>query len=214
MRATAAIGVTVFLLGFARQGAAASIEAQVRDAAGRPVADAVVYAVPAGGGADAKAGKTVAIEQIDREFTPYVSVIQTGTRVEFPNRDPIQHHVYSFSPAKTFEIKLYSGRSPESILFDKPGVITIGCNIHDWMIAYVLVVSTPWFGKTDSAGVVKLRDLPVGSYAVHAWHPQERSPVEPVTVAPEAQSTVSARFTLDIAARKPKYKPPLDRLKY
>jgi plastocyanin len=82
---------------------------------------------------------------IDREFTPYVSVIQTGTRVEFPNRDPIQHHVYSFSPAKTFEIKLYSGRSPESILFDKPGVITIGCNIHDWMIAYVLVVPTPYF---------------------------------------------------------------------
>src|SRR6187455_2443064 len=120
MRARAAILAGILLSAFARQGAAASIEAQVRDTAGRPVADAVVYAVPAGGGADSKGGRTVAIEQIDREFTPYVSVIQTGTRVEFPNRDPIQHHVYSFSPAKTFEIKLYSGRSPESILFDKP----------------------------------------------------------------------------------------------
>jgi len=195
--------------------AAAGIDVEVRDASGRPAPDVAVYAIPADGGIEARPGKATAqIEQVDREFIPYLTVMQTGTTATFPNRDPILHHVYSFSPAKTFEIKLYTGKSPSSITFDKPGIVTLGCNIHDWMIAYVLVVSTPWFGKTDSAGVVKLRDLPVGSYAVHAWHPQERSPVEPVTVAPEAQSTVSARFTLDIAARKPKYKPPLDRLKY
>jgi plastocyanin len=146
-----------------RQGVAASIEAQVRDGSGRPVADAVVYAVPAGGVVESKAGKTVAIEQLDREFVPYVSVIQVGTRVEFPNRDPIQHHVYSFSPAKTFEIKLYTGRSPEGILFDKPGVITIGCNIHDWMIGYILVVATPYFATVDAAGVARLRDLRPGA---------------------------------------------------
>jgi hypothetical protein len=141
-------------------------------------------------------------------------LLQTGTVASFPNRDPILHHVYSFSPPKTFEIKLYTGKSPSSVTFDKPGIVTLGCNIHDWMIAYVLVVSTPWFGKTDAAGIVKLRDLPGGSYAVHAWHPQQRASAGPVTVAPEGQATATAQFTMDIAPRKTKYKPPLDRLKY
>src|SRR5688500_5349672 len=99
---------------------AASIDAQVRDAAGHPVADAVVYAVPAAGAPELKGSKTVAIEQVDREFVPYVSVVQVGTYVEFPNRDPIQHHVYSFSPAKTFEMKLFTGRSPKAELLDRP----------------------------------------------------------------------------------------------
>ena len=175
----------------------------------------MVYAVPAGGGADSKGGRTVAIEQIDREFTPYVSVIQTGTRVEFPNRDPIQHHVYSFSPAKTFEIKLYSGRSPESILFDKPGVITIGCNIHDWMIAYVLVVPTPYFAPVNSAGNALLRDLRPGAYEVHAWHPRQKAAPAPVALSLEgAASSLGAAFNVEVEPRKPRYKPPLDRLRY
>src|SRR5438876_4329368 len=104
---------------------AASLEARVHDSAGKPVADAVVYAMPAAGGVDARAGKTAAIEQIDREFVPYVSVIQSGTTVIFPNRDPILHHVYSFSPPKPFEIKLYSGMPPRGELFDKPGVVAL-----------------------------------------------------------------------------------------
>jgi len=174
-----------------------------------------VYAIPASGGIEARPGRAaIQIEQVDREFIPYLTVLQTGTTASFPNRDPILHHIYSFSPAKTFEIKLYTGKSPSSVTFDKPGIVTLGCNIHDWMIAYVLVVSTPWFGKTDASGTVKLRDLPPGSYALHAWHPQQREAAEPVTVAAEGPATATARFRMDIAPRKPKYKPPLDRLKY
>lgn len=195
--------------------AAAAIDVEVRDAAGHPEPDVAVYAMPATGAIEARPGKATAqIEQVDREFVPYLTLLQTGTTASFPNRDPILHHVYSFSPAKTFEIKLYTGKSPSSVTFDKPGIVTLGCNIHDWMIAYVLVVSTPWFGKTDAAGIVKLRDLPAGSYAVHAWHPQQRAPADPVTVAPEGQAGATVRFTMDIAPRKPKYKPPFDRLKY
>ena len=115
--------------------------------------------MPAAGAPDAR-GKLAAIAQVDREFVPYMTVLQTGTTVTFPNRDPIQHHVYSFSPAKSFEIKLYSGKSPSEILFDKPGVVTLGCNIHDWMIGYMLVVSTPYFAKTDAGGIARLRDVP------------------------------------------------------
>lgn len=184
----------------------------MRDGSGQPIADAVVYALPAAGPTEVRAKKVVAIEQADREFVPYVSVIQTGTTVTFPNRDPILHHVYSFSPAKTFEIKLYTGRSPSEIRFDKAGVITLGCNIHDWMIAYILVVSTPHFAKTDAAGNATLRDLPAGSYEVRAWHPQQAAAAASQTLA--LDTGARADFALEVVPRKPKYKPPLDHLKY
>jgi plastocyanin len=205
-----------FLLAASAASRAAAIDVRIRDAAGNPVADTAVYAMSAAGAVEARPGKAnVQIEQVDREFVPYLTVIQTGTTASFPNHDPILHHVYSFSPAKTFEIKLYTGRSPSSVTFDKPGVVTLGCNIHDWMIAYVLVVSTPYFGKTDASGAVKLRDLPPGSYAVHAWHPHQRSAVEPTTVALDSPASASSiAFTVDVVPRRAKYKPPLDRLKY
>lgn len=193
---------------------AATLEIQVRDAAGAPVADAAVYAVPASGPADARSARTVAIEQIEREFIPFVTVLQTGTPVAFPNRDPILHHVYSFSPAKSFEIKLYSGNSPE-VVFDKPGVVTLGCNIHDWMIAYIVVVPTPHYGRTDAAGAVRLRDLPAGGYEVRTYHPNQRTAAQPQAAAldsPAANARLT--FAIDTTPRKARYKPPLDRAKY
>lgn len=193
---------------------AASVEAQVRDASGRPVSDAVFYAMPASGTSEARPGKLVTIEQVDREFVPYVNVVQTGTAVSFPNRDPILHHVYSFSPAKQFEIKLYTGKSPVEVLFDKPGVVTLGCNIHDWMIAYVLVVSTPYFARTDASGNARIRDLPAGGYEFRVWHPRERAAAESRSLVLESSATPSIGFALDLLPRKAKYKPPLDRLKY
>ena len=193
---------------------AASLEVRVNDASGRPLADAAVYAI-SGAVREARPGKTpVAVEQVEREFVPYVTVVQAGTLVTFPNRDPIMHHVYSFSPAKSFEIKLYTGKSPVEVLFDKPGVVTLGCNIHDWMIGYVLVVPTPHFTKTDAKGMAHLRDLPPGAYDVHAWHPQQRDAAAPQRFTFDAASSPSATFTIDAPPRKTKYKPPMDRLRY
>jgi len=183
----------------------------VTDPAGAAIVDAVVYAVPASGGSEARGRKTVAVEQVDREFVPYVSVVQAGTSVTFPNRDPIMHHVYSFSTAKTFEIKLYSGNS-RSELLDKPGVVTLGCNIHDWMIGYILVVPTAYFGKSDAAGVVHIRDVPAGSYDVRVWHPQQKAAA--ANQAAQVESNTRVNFTVEVSPRKPKYKPPLDRMKY
>ena len=193
---------------------AATLDVTVRDAAGHPVADAAVYATPASGATEVKGARSVEIEQADREFVPYVSVIQTGTSVAFPNRDPILHHVYSFSPAKTFEIKLYTGKAPTEYVFDKPGVVTLGCNIHDWMIAYIVVVSTPHFTRTDAAGAARLRDLPAGAFELRAWHPQQKAAAAPQAVALEAASSARAAVTLDVAPRKAKYKPPLERGRY
>jgi plastocyanin len=195
----------------------ATIATEVRTSAGEPVADAVVYAMPVASGTPAgaapKAALRAAIEQVDREFIPYVSVVQTGTTITFPNRDPIRHHVYSFSRAKTFEIKLYSGEAPAAILFDQPGVVTLGCNIHDWMIAYVLVVDTPYFGKTNADGAAQLRNLPPGKYEIVTWHPTQKqaAPAQTVTLA---SGDARQRFTLDFAARKQRYKPPLDKTHY
>jgi plastocyanin len=192
---------------------AATLEVRVRDASGGPVADAAVYAVPASGPVDAKNARAVSIEQVEREFLPYVTVVQTNTPVSFPNRDPIQHHVYSFSLAKNFEIKLYTGNSPE-ILLDRAGVITLGCNIHDWMIAYVVVVPTPHFARTDESGVGRLRDLPGGSYEVRAVHPNQRAAAPAQQASLEATAAAVTTFVVDTTPRKPRYKPPLDRGRY
>ena len=198
---------------FACLADAATLEVRVRDPSGAPVADAAVYAVPASGPLEAKNARAVAIEQVDRDFVPYVTVVQTNTPISFPNRDPIQHHVYSFSPAKSFEIKLYTGNSPE-ILLDRAGVVTLGCNIHDWMIAYVVVVSTPYFARTDAEGVGRLRDLPGGSYELRAFHPNQRAAAPAQSTALEGHSAAAASFVVDTPPRKVRYKPPLDRGRY
>jgi hypothetical protein len=114
--------------------------------------------------------RDAAIEQKDRQFIPLVTVVQAGTAVAFPNRDPIRHHVYSFSPPKPFEIKLYVGTPVDPVVFDKPGEVVLGCNIHDHMLAYVYVVETPWFGKTGADGRVSIEGVPGGEYDVRAWH--------------------------------------------
>jgi plastocyanin len=202
------------LLVFAAAHAQAGVvEVHVLDAAGQPVADAAVWAVPAVAVAEPK-NRTVSIDQVDREFVPHVTVIQAGTVASFPNRDPIMHHIYSFSPAKSFEIKLYTGKSPQEVVFDKPGVVKLGCNIHDWMTGYVVVVPTPFFGKSDATGTVRLRDLPAGTYELDAWQPLQRAALPPQSVALEATAAERVRFTFDLQPRKAKYKPPLDRLKY
>jgi plastocyanin len=192
---------------------AASIDVQVRDAGGSPLADTAVYAIASSGGTETRSARA-AIEQVDREFVPFVTVIQVGTTVTFPNRDPILHHVYSFSPAKSFEIKLYTGKSPSEVVFDKGGVVTLGCNIHDWMVGYIVIVPTPYFARTDAAGNARLRDLPAGTYEVRAWHPQQRAGAQPQSVGLDASGSVRASFELDSVPRKPRFKPPLDRLKY
>ena len=207
------LGLSVAILALAAlRSYAATMDVHVQDAAGKPVSDVAVYAValapPDARGT--RAPRTAVIEQIDREFVPYVSVIQVGTTVAFPNRDPILHHVYSFSPAKRFEIKLYTDKTPTEV-FDKPGVVTLGCNIHDWMIAYIVVVPTAFHGVSDAAGVVRLRDMPAGAYELHAWHPQQRAPIAAQGHAFDASSNARAVVVADIVPRKPKFKPPLER---
>lgn len=150
-----------------------------------PLPDAVVALFPLDGAVPDPAPPTgVEIVQSDREFAPYVTPVQTGTRVTFPNRDSVQHHIYSLSKPKRFEKPLYAGGAAESVLFDQPGVVALGCNIHDWMIAYVVVLSTPWFAKTGPAGEAGFAALPPGRYRLEVWHPRlPRAVTREVTLA-------------------------------
>jgi plastocyanin len=155
---------------------ASEITTTLTDADGHPLAEGFVYAVPAQPLASTNQLKTAKFDQVDKEFVPRISVIQQGTSVEFPNSDNIRHQVYSFSPANTFQLKLYSGRPSAPVAFDKPGLVVLGCNIHDHMVAWVLVVDTPWFARSDAQGRVSLRDLPAGKYELLAWHPTAGEP--------------------------------------
>ena len=155
---------------------AGDIRVSVRDQKGSPIADVIVWAP--GAGARAKP-VNVEISQKGRQFHPEMSVIPVGSAVRFPNHDNVQHHVYSFSSAKRFDIPLYIGEPPEPVRFDKPGVVTLGCNIHDWMAAYILVLDTGSFARTGADGVAVLTGVPPGTTTVKAWHPRSRSePVE------------------------------------
>lgn len=140
----------------------------VVDAKGAALENAVVYAEP-----DAKSAaprSPAIIEQRGRKFNPLVSVVQAGSDISFPNFDSVRHHVYSFSPAKKFELKLYSGVPTNPVNFDKPGTVVLGCNIHDFMLAFIHVVDTPYFAKTDATGKASLKGLPAGAYTVKTWH--------------------------------------------
>ncbi len=150
------------------------IAATVTNERGQPIADAVVVAVPADGSLRLPTHpRENVVDQVDKEFIPKVQAILVGTSVAFPNNDNVRHHVYSFSPAKRFELPLYAGVPAQLVLFDKAGVIVLGCNIHDWMVGYVYVSESPYFAKTGQDGKAVLTELPPKSYVVRVWHPQQ-----------------------------------------
>ncbi|HUH94643.1 MAG TPA: methylamine utilization protein [Casimicrobiaceae bacterium] len=180
-------------------GQAAEIAATVVDEHGRPVEDAVVVAVPSDGSVRVPAHlREASVDQVDQEFTPKVTAIVVGTPVRFPNHDNIRHQVYSFSPAKRFELPLYAGVPAAAIVFDKPGVVVLGCNIHDWMIGYIYVSESPYFAKTGSDGKALLGELPLRAYRVRVWHPQLATGEETTrkTVDVERAGPVSVQWTI------------------
>jgi plastocyanin len=153
-------------------GTAADLHAVVRNQKGEPVANAVVVAVPDAPPAKPPRPKLEQVEQIGEEFVPKVKAILVGSPVSFPNRDSVRHHVYSFSSAKRFDLPLYVGTPAKPVVFDTPGVVTLGCNIHDWMVGYIYVAESPYFATTGANGSASISGMPAGTYTVRVWHPQ------------------------------------------
>jgi len=192
-------------LGLACAANAASLNVTVKDDKGSAVADAVVYAMP-----KVKPPPTsprgAAIEQKDKTFIPLVTAIQVGTAVSFPNHDIVRHHVYSFSPPKPFEIKLYVGTPVAPVIFDKPGEVVLGCNIHDHMLAYVFVVDTPFFAKTDASGVATIDELPAGDYDLQIWHYALAAP-QPAQALKMREEKAAAAFAVPLRIMPPRPAP-------
>lgn len=148
---------------------AGDIQVEVTDSKGNKLKDAVVY-LESENTNKIPATKKAQIAQKNKTFLPLVSIIQTGTAVEFPNNDSFRHHVYSFSPAKKFDLKLYSGVPATPVIFDKAGTVVLGCNIHDSMLAYIYVVDTPFATKSDTNGFSSIPNIPNGKYRLSVQH--------------------------------------------
>jgi plastocyanin len=171
---TAACAATILLLAWKLaplQASAATLALTVHQLNGKPLPGAVITLDPVGVAAHRIAPVHRVMDQIDRGFVPDILVLPAGSTVEFPNSDSVRHQIYSFSAAKNFQLPLYYGKAYPPVTFDQPGLVTLGCNIHDFMVAYIVVTDAPYFGMADSVGSWST-ELPAGSYRLTVWHPR------------------------------------------
>lgn len=191
-------------IGEARGESVVSIRVEGPDRA--PVVDAVVSLVPIG--PDRRAGsaspsstvRRATMDQIDLAFVPHVLAVAVGTVVDFPNSDQVRHSIYSFSAARTFEVKLYRGFEAPPITFDQPGLVVLGCNIHDHMIGFIYVLDAPHFGVSDVAGAIELRDVRAGRYRLEVRHPRRD---EGIVLAREVELPGESRIVLALDTPPP-----------
>jgi plastocyanin len=175
---------------------------------GSPLKGAVVM-LHGPAGSTAKAPATFVVDQVDQAFTPDLTIIPVGSTVTFPNSDKTSHQVYSFSPAKRFQLPLYRGTPYAPTKFENAGIVTLGCNIHDDMIAYLIVTDAAWFGRTGPDGSWTASDLPAGDFRIEVWHPRLREQAQVI----ERQLVVDASQsnTLDVKLTRTLRPEPLGR---
>jgi len=177
---------------------AGSVQVAVQSPTGQPLAQAVVFLESAQARRQVKPLPKPEMAQENKHFIPEVLVVPVGSEVSFPNRDTVRHHVYSFSPAKKFELKLYSGTPADPVRFDQPGVVVLGCNIHDQMVGWIVVLDTPYYAQTATqTGRVQIDNVPAGNYRLRVWHPQ--LPVH--TPVPDQPMTVGATDTVSVTVQ-------------
>lgn len=138
------------------------------------VPDAVVWLDPAqrAGGPVPPVGHIddLRLEQHNKSFEPSLLVVPVGSVVEFPNRDPFFHNVFSLFEGKRFDLGLYEAGSTRNVVFDRPGISYIFCNIHPEMSAVVIALETPYYGVSNPRGEILIRSVPSGRYVLHVWH--------------------------------------------
>lgn len=190
--------VAFFVLSGSTIAAAATVDVTVRGVDGQPVADAVVMIDSAAHdpAAPIRFPWPYVVAQQNIMFDPHVLIVPVGATVAFPNKDQVRHHVYSFSKAKKFELKLYGREQARTMLFDKTGVVALGCNIHDSMSGFVVVVDTPYAVRTDAQGHARIADVPVGAARLRVWHPSVRMPNNEIG---QAVSIAGAAFVRSVS---------------
>jgi len=198
--------VLVAFLGPATVAGAATLVVTVTTVEGKALPGTIltVRALDAGGHSGTPV--SAVMDQINLAFEPDVLVIPVGSTVSFPNTDSTSHQIYSFSSAHRFQLPLYRGKPYPPEHFDRVGLVTLGCNIHDNMLAYILVTDAPYFGRTDATGVWSASAVARGRYRVELWHPRLRE--EPAALAREV-SVAEEHAELRIQLHKPLRPPPL-----
>jgi plastocyanin len=210
------VGFVLAML-LAQSATAATLVMQVKDRNGNAVPNAVVYAVPQGVAAPpVKAGASAMVEQNQFKFEPFVSVVQRGTRMRFPNRDRTDHHLKVLSGPQFFEFQIYTRKEPDAIVLDKLGQVTLQCLLHDWMNAHIYVVDTPYFAKSTAGGSAILQDMPAGEYEVFVAHPSlalpgQVSPAMPRRMTLDATSAQVLDLKFDLVPkREPSRRTPME----
>lgn len=183
--------------------ALAAVQIVVSDQNGNPLEDAVVELINPS--ALQFEQKKTEVKQQDLSFIPFVSAFQKGSSVDFPNMDKTRHHVYSFSPAKVFELKLYANKPEAPVLFDQTGIIALGCNIHDYMQAYIYIGDSQLLQVTDVKGQVEFPQLADGDYQLKLWHPWQNAEWVPQQIQIKNGQMLS--FQLAITAQEKPKKP-------
>jgi len=178
---------------------AADLSITFTDSDDKPVKEVVVYLTAADGQVFKSIPQNAIVDQIDKKFVQRVKVISVGSQVDFPNKDNIHHHVYSFSEAKKFELPLYKGTEAMPVTFDKTGVVSLGCNIHDWMKGYIVVVDSPYYALSNTQGDIRISDLPTGKYKLNIWHPESKTEFSPEEI--ELNSSDTLRLEKSVALK-------------
>lgn len=144
------------------------------------------------------------IKQSNAQFRPFITVAQPASVVEFPNFDDFAHHVYSFSNALSFELPLYRGDQKQKLMPEKSGIVPIGCNIHDWMLGYIIIVDTPYYAFLKG-NVAKFNNLQDGDYELAMWHPS----MDDFWMQPLSISDSDSRFVIPLpVSLSPVSQPP------
>jgi plastocyanin len=185
---------------------AATLSVTVLLPGGKPLPGAVVMAHPTSASHPAAPVQAI-MDQVNRAFEPDLLVVPVNSTVSFPNSDTVSHQIYSFSPAKRFQLPLYRGKPYPPVRFDQPGLVTLGCNIHDEMLAYIVVTDAPFFGRTATNGTWSA-EVPEGTYRVSVWHPRLRD--EERDLQREVTLTESAGGTLAVQLKKLPKPAPLE----
>lgn len=191
------IFIPVLLLSSVAWAETFSVSFELKDRKGEIFEDAVVSFVPNDKSLITAPNTqlTPEMEQKNKMFVPHILVVQKGQNVSFPNRDDIQHHVFSFSETKSFELELYKEDVPSPLLFESAGDVELGCSVHDWMLGYIKVVETSYFAKTDADGRVAI-DLPQGGYSLSVWHPRIINKENGVTMPFDVNGNMSVNYQL------------------
>ncbi|WND03257.1 hypothetical protein QGN29_02595 [Temperatibacter marinus] len=164
-----------FLLLFSIVSSAEDLTVRVTGADQKALPHSVVSLKPLSGQEFSRVDLKKDMTQQQSLFTPFILAVQKGQKVQFPNKDPFRHHVYSFSKAKSFELRLYGEDEEKHVVFEKAGVVALGCNIHDNMLAFVYVTEDPVYQKTNAEGSTSFKGLPEGDYEMTVWHVDQKS---------------------------------------